>query len=273
MIRSAITVSLAPEAGSRPFVYAGELPVACTRAASLGYDAIELIPAANRTVDVEECREVLERFGLRLAALGTDAGWLTRQLTLTSHSSGKRSQALEFIKAVLAQAGELKAPVIVGAMQGRAEEGVSREQALGWLAQAFRELDALATKLEVPIFFAPLNRYETNLLNRLEDAVTFLQLARTTRFRLLAGLFHMNIEEARLPDALRVAAPYLGHVHFADSNRLAPGFGHTDFGPIAATLRELDYDGYISAEVYPLPNPETSARQSIAAFRDWFGAP
>ncbi|MEZ6149770.1 MAG: hypothetical protein R3C09_06575 [Pirellulaceae bacterium] len=60
---------------------------------------------------------------------------------------------------------------------------------------------------------------------------------KTKNVRLLADLFHMNIEEANVAQGLRDAGQYLGHVHFVDSNRRAAGLGHTDFGPIAATAR------------------------------------
>jgi sugar phosphate isomerase/epimerase len=77
----------------------------------------------------------------------------------------------------------------------------------------------------------------------------------------------MNIEEANLADAIRDAGPRVGHVHFADSNRKAAGLGHTDFAPILAALGEVGYDGYLSAEVLPLPDPDAAARQTIDTFR------
>jgi sugar phosphate isomerase/epimerase len=80
----------------------------------------------------------------------------------------------------------------------------------------------------------------------------------------------MNIEESSLADALRAAGPRLGHVHFVDSNRRAAGFGHTDFASVAQALRELSYQGYLSAEVLPWPDGETAAKQTIASFRRWF---
>ena len=87
--------------------------------------------------------------------------------------------------------------------------------------------------------------------------------------KILADLYHMNIEETNLADALRVAGPLVGHVHFADSNRRAAGLGHTDFAPIVAALVEIGYDGYLSAEVLPLPDADTAARQTIASFRKY----
>jgi sugar phosphate isomerase/epimerase len=83
----------------------------------------------------------------------------------------------------------------------------------------------------------------------------------------LADLFHMNIEESDLPAALREVGPLLGHVHFADSNRRAIGFGHTAIAPVIAALREIGYTGALSAEILPLPDAATAARQTLHSFQ------
>ena len=88
---------------------------------------------------------------------------------------------------------------------------------------------------------------------------------------LLADLYQMNIEEADLAGAIRTAAGHIGHVHFADSNRRAAGMGHTDFGAVVAALREVGFDGYLSAEVFPLPDSVTAARQTVESFRRFAG--
>ena len=89
-----------------------------------------------------------------------------------------------------------------------------------------------------------------------------------TNVGLMLDVFHMNIEEADIAAALREAGSLVGHVHFADSNRQAIGFGHTAIEPIVATLREIGYAGYLSAEILPLPDPLSAARQTIESFRN-----
>jgi sugar phosphate isomerase/epimerase len=88
--------------------------------------------------------------------------------------------------------------------------------------------------------------------------------------KLLADLFHMNIEEVDLAESLRRAGQHVGHVHLADSNRQAAGRGHTSFGPIAAALRQIGFSGYCSAEVLPLPDPLGAATATIEAFDKFF---
>ncbi|MFM9166924.1 MAG: TIM barrel protein, partial [Verrucomicrobiota bacterium] len=60
---------------------------------------------------------------------------------------------------------------------------------------------------------------------------------------------------------------HVGHVHFADSDRRAVGFGHTDVAPVVAALREIGYEGYLSAEVLPLPDSEAASARTMQSFR------
>ena len=111
------------------------------------------------------------------------------------------------------------------------------------------------------------------VFNTVADAVEFLGTLRSRNVKLLCDLFHMNIEEADIGAALKLAGPLLGHVHFADSNRRAMGFGHTDVAPIVTALNALGYDGFVSAEVLPLPDGDAAAHQMMTAFRRWFPRP
>ena len=88
---------------------------------------------------------------------------------------------------------------------------------------------------------------------------------------LLLDTFHVNIEEASLYDCFRrvMAAGRLWHVHLGDSNRLAPGQGHIDFAGIVTTLREIDYQGYLSAELLPCPDPDAAAAATIDHMRQF----
>jgi sugar phosphate isomerase/epimerase len=77
----------------------------------------------------------------------------------------------------------------------------------------------------------------------------------------------MNIEEVSMYESIKNSKYYLSHVHVADSNRWAPGSGHLDFVHIIKTLEEIDYKGYISAEILPLPNPDSAANLAIEHLR------
>jgi len=76
----------------------------------------------------------------------------------------------------------------------------------------------------------------------------------------MADTFHMNIEEKSIYDRIIRADGYLEHIHFADSNRLAPGQGHIDFKQIIHALRQINYNSFITAEILPIPNQYDAAK-------------
>jgi sugar phosphate isomerase/epimerase len=266
-MKSAITVSLVPQAKGGPFVYWNGLADACERASALGFDAIEVFPPSAVGVDWQELRDLVAKHSLKVAAIGTGGGWVVNKWTLTHHSPEVRSEAQLFIREIIDVAADFGAPAIIGSMQGRWEGDVSREQAVAHLTHGLEVLGEHAAKRGQTLLYEPLNRYETNLFNRLEDTAGLLRSLKTRNIKILADLFHMNIEEASLPDAIRAHGADIGHVHFADSNRRAIGLGHTDIAPVVEALREIGYDGHLSAEIIPLPDSDTAARQTMESFK------
>jgi sugar phosphate isomerase/epimerase len=266
-MKSAITVSLVPEAMGGPFVFWNGLEDAFQQAAAQGFDAVEIFPSEASILDGSELKALMERHQLAVAAVGTGAGWVKHRLHLTHPEASVRSRAKAFIYEMILKAAQFRAPAILGSMQGRVESGVERAQALDWLGEALSEAGALAASNGTVFLYEPLNRYETNLFNRQLDAAEFLQKRGLVTVKVLADLFHMNIEEQDLAATLRALGGMLGHLHFADSNRRAMGFGHTKGAPIIEALRSVGYSGYLSAEILPLPDSLTAARQTMESFR------
>lgn len=269
-MHSSVTVSLVPEARGGPFVFWDDLPAAARTAAELGFDAIEIFPPGPEAIDVASVRKLLADHGLKLAAMGTGAGWVKHKLHLTHPDSAVRDKAKTFIRSIIDTAGPLGAPAIIGSMQGRWGDSVSREQGFAWLGEALVELGDHAKQYNVPLIYEPLNRYETNYCTTVESGVALLKQSGATNAKLLADLFHMNIEEEDLPAAIRASAGHIGHIHLVDSNRRPAGLGHLELEPIAAALREIKYDRFLSAEALPFPDSLAAAKQTIATFRKYF---
>jgi sugar phosphate isomerase/epimerase len=270
MIKCAVTISLVPEAQGGPFVFWGDLASSCAKAAALGFDAVEIFAPSAEALDARQLKQLLTQHHLNLAALGTGAGWVLKKLRLTDPDPAVRQRARDFASAVIDLAGGFGAPAIIGSLQGRHENNVTRDQTLAWLREALEQFGPRAHAHGVPLLFEPLNRYETNLINRVADGVELLQSVRTKNVKLLCDLFHMNIEEKSITDALRLGGPHIGHIHFVDSNRQPVGNGHIDFGVVARTLIEIGYSGYVSAEALPYPNSDEAAKQTIISFKKHF---
>jgi sugar phosphate isomerase/epimerase len=267
---SSVTISLVPQAKGGPFVFWGDLEGHCQKASALGYDAVEIFaPSADVLVELQ-LADVLGRNNLKLAALGSGAGWVIHKWHLIHPDAEIRLKARKFISEIIDLAGRFGAPAIIGSLQGRVEGDVTPEQANSWLTEALEPLAAQAQILGVPLLLEPLNRYESNVFNRVGDTVAFLRGLQTRNIRILADFFHMNIEEVNSAQALKSGGDFIGHIHFVDSNRGPAGVGHIAFAPIVQALRDINYSGYISAECLPWPDPYEAARQTIQSYRKYF---
>lgn len=116
------------------------------------------------------------------------------------------------------------------------------------LLKLLEDLVQTAEKAGAHLLLEPLNRYETHFLRRLEQAAALCEALPHPNLKIMADFFHMSIEEADIPAAIRAAGKHLAHVHLADSNRLLPGQGHTDFQSSFAALREIGYAGFMALE-------------------------
>lgn len=268
MIPIAVTVSFVEEARGGPFVFWHDLPGACRKAAELGFHAVEVFPSGPDAVRSEELRQLLADHALELAAVGTGAGWVKHKLNLTLPDASARQKAKDFIRSIIDFAGTFGAPAIIGSMQGRA--GNDRESALGHLREALNDLGEHARQYHVPLVYEPLNRYETDMANTVDAGVAIVESLSTDNVVLLADLYHMNIEEADLAAALRRGGKHIGHIHFVDSNRRPAGLGHIDYAPIIAALKDINFDGYLSAEALPFPDSDAAAQQTMNTYRRLF---
>jgi sugar phosphate isomerase/epimerase len=118
-------------------------------------------------------------------------------------------------------------------------------------AVLLEELGALAEHAEAvgaTLLLEPLNRYEDHMVNTVGAAADLVREIGSDALRVVADIYHMNIEEVDIADSLRQVAPYLAHIQLGDSNRLEPGAGHVDWSAILATLDEIGYTGWLAME-------------------------
>ena len=270
MMRSCVTISLVEQARGGPFVLWDGLQDGCRKAQQAGFDAIEIFPPSGQAVDVNHLRKLLSEHSLELGAVGTGAGWVTKKWTLTNPDDRQRKQAIEFVQGIIDLAGSLGAPAIIGSMQNAFGLDIDRTTALLRLGDSIHQLAEHARQYDTVLLLEPINRYESNLINTIGSGIELLESLSADNVRLLADLFHMNIEEVDIAGALRLGGKRIGHVHLVDSNRRAAGLGHLDFEPIARALHEIQFDGFTSAEALPLPTSDEALRQTIASFRRYF---
>ena len=253
--------------GSAPFVCEGSPVQGIARAAELGYDGVELHFTNPAQADAAGIAAALKKTGLRLTALGTGRAYVNEGLSITDPDESRRSAAISRLREFIDLAGQFSAKVIIGCMRGNIASDAELPAALERLRGSMTELDRYAGERCVEIVFEPINRYENNFLCSMEEISRFIRESGLRHTGLLMDTFHMNIEEADLSRSIHMCAPEIQYVHLADSNRRYPGAGHSDLRGVIHALKQIGYEGTISAEILPWPTGDEAAARWLASTR------
>ena len=236
------------------------------KAAGLGYDGVELMVRDPAGLDWAQVKRTLEGAGLETPQVVTGELFGADGLRLVTPDDELYRRARERTEAVIDLAGYLGAMVNIGRLRGRLE-GLRVADPWAEAVDRLGRLADYAAQRGVRIVLEPLNRYETDFVLDVADGLQMVADLQCANVGLMLDVFHMNIEEASIERSLEAAGERCWHVHIADSNRRYPGAGHLDFGGVFGALGRMGYQGYVSAELFPLPDPDTAAGETIAFIR------
>jgi sugar phosphate isomerase/epimerase len=156
--------------------------------------------------------------------------------------------------------------VISVPVRGPIDNGVTHQAEIDQYVEALAIVGPHAESLGMSVVIEPLVRYETHLINRLEQAVEIAKSVGSPGVGVMADFFHMNVEEADVAASITVAGRWIQHVHLADSNRLNPGRGHTDFKPAMQALRSIGYEGTMALECKLADGPPLTELSHSSAY-------
>lgn len=132
--------------------------------------------------------------------------------------------------------------------------------------ESIRELAEYAAPLNITLLAETLNRFEQFLLNDTQEAIDYVKEVGKPNVKVMLDTFHMNIEEDSIPDAIRLAGNYLGHLHIGEGNRKVPGKGSLDWSGIGQALQDINYSDYVVME--PFVKMGGQVGQDIKVWRD-----
>jgi len=226
--------------------------------ADAGYDAIELTGRPDILEVTDEIAQASRNTGCAVSTICSGG-----RGALMAAEADQREIAIEDLRSFLTAAGQLGAtgviyaPLIAVKMNPDQYTRLpdlsplrSREDLeMDLLAEIGAEIAEHAEEQGVCVLWEPLNRYEQWWFNRLADGAALCDRVDSPACKIMADFFHMSIEEDSIPDALKAhAQDYVRHIHLADSNRVTPGHGHTDFAAAFAVLEKIGWDGYMALE-------------------------
>lgn len=251
-------------------------------AAKAGYDGVEIAPftLANSVNDIsagerQRIRDAAARAGVEIVGLH----WLLVKpegLHLTSPDAALRERTARYFCDLVDCCADFGGRVmVIGSPKQRSVlPGVSPQQAWDWAATVFRDPVRRAEERGVTLCLEPLSPAETNFINTAAEAIRFVQPFGSPRFKIIIDVKAMCSEAKPIPQIIGESWPHFAHFHANDKNLKGPGFGEVDFAPIAAALKKVGYDGYVSVEVFKFDEgPEVIATKSIEHLRRTFEIP
>lgn len=235
------------------------------KAAEYGYNGVELALRRKSDVDQVELSRMLRAYDLEVSAISTGQVFADLGLSLTNPDSDVRRRTVDILCDLADLASEFGQMVNLGRVRGSVMPGQTQSEAEVLFLDGYQSVVDHASRQGVCVILEPVNRYEINFINNLDQGSALLRkLPMSPYIGLMPDVFHMNIEDDRIGDSLRRNGIFVKYIHLADSNRWAPGWGHLDFGEVFQALADIGYKGWATVEILPNPTPDEAARQAIA---------
>jgi len=249
--------------------YSGDLPAAFAKLAALGYDGVEFMTKDPSKLNGAALRRWLDEHHLELCQICTGHVWGEDKLGLVNTDATLNPRAMERMKEIMDFAAAFfRRGVAVNIGRSRGQGDPSQpEKSLAAYEAAFRELADYAAPKGVRLTLEPITGTLIKFILTTQDGIEMCRRVNRPNFGLMLDVYHMNIEDVDIYRSFREARDYNWLVHVCDNNRKWPGSAHLDFARIIGTLEEIGYDGFVSLEMLPWPDPDTSARMAIEHLR------
>ncbi|KQO11708.1 epimerase [Agreia sp. Leaf244] len=215
------------------------------RLAKYGYKSIE-ISGEPEKYDPKHVRGLLDHYGLDCWGSVT---LMVGGRNMQSGDEGVRASSVQYVKDCIQLVSDLDGQILtlVPGEVGKITPDSTPENEWGWLVDGVKEIYEVAEAKGVRVGIEPLNRFESYLITRAEQALALCD-AVGPNLGVVLDAFHINIEEANLWDAIRLVGPKLVDFHVAENNRMPAGYGDYDWQRVVSTLEEIGYDGALTAE-------------------------
>ncbi len=247
-----------------PILLTGSIADNLSKAAKLGYNAIEVHARPDDPFDYGAIKEQMAKTSVKISALITGRLNTEGQCSLIDDRPYVMQAAMDGMYEYIDIAEKLDTDIVLGWAKGNVPPGKSREKYLRRLAQNLAHLADYAGSRNVKIHAEVINRYEVNIFTTAKETVDFIRQWKLENVYAHLDTFHMMIEETDPLEAIRYCKGHLGYFHLADNTRSYPGSGQLPFPDILKTLDEIGYGGYLSVECLPGIDREQTAKNALS---------
>jgi D-psicose/D-tagatose/L-ribulose 3-epimerase len=212
----------------------------------ISYDSVELSPGAPGTRAV---KQMLKDNGI--GCYGSISLMFTGR-DLIHADPAVRANSVDYLKKCTQMVADLDGSTmsIVPSEVGKVKAMASPEEEWQWAIEGLKEVRDYANRVGVRVAIEPLNRFETNFINRHDQALVLAEAVGPDVGACL-DVYHMNMEDADMFKAIENAGSKLFDLHVADNNRMACGMGAINWERLVGTCKQIGYEGSITVEFVP----------------------
>ncbi len=243
----------------------------CKKAKACGLDVLEVGAGdlVNMTdTELKALSDTAKMLGLEISAnLGPP-----KDKDISSADPDIRAAGVKFLCDIMHQMVKIDCKILIGALYNSwPYDFVDIDKPALWsrAVEGLKIVGDEAEKLGITIALEILNRFESCLLNDVDEGIRFCNDINKPAVKLLLDTFHMNIEEDNIADAFRKAGDLVAHVHIGEGNRKLPGQGHLPWNEIGQALKDINYKGMLVMEPFLLSGGEVG--EAIGVWRDLSG--
>lgn len=216
-----------------------------------GFQSIEIPIEDPSHIDPKHVKAELDKHGL---VCGSVCACMGPDRDLRGDATQQKT-AMDYMTRVLDQMVDLDCPSLIGPVYssvGRADAVPEKEYKQQWktVVKQLKTLSKYAQKRGRQICLEPLNRFETDFINTVDQGLQMIADVGSPVLKLHLDTFHMNIEEKNQAKAIRKAGKLLGHFHACGTDRGTPGNDSLDWPPIVAALKSVGYKGDVVIESF-----------------------
>ena len=231
---------------------------------AMGFDSIEVAIEDKNIIDWPKLKRRADDAGLKISISGAFGA----ERDISSDDAEYRNGGLTYITDCIRIANEMESPIFGGPVYSavgktRLVSPEQKKRERDWCLENLYAASKIAEEYGVVVGVEPLNRFETDMVNTADQALSLTKEIDSPFIKIVLDTFHNNIEEKSIPNTIRQVGKDLCHVQGNESDRGTPGTGNVDWVGIKEALQEIKYDGSIVIETFGAPSKELARAASI----------
>ncbi|HEX5667200.1 MAG TPA: sugar phosphate isomerase/epimerase family protein [Chitinophagaceae bacterium] len=235
----------------------GSIDEIFSKVSAMGFDAVEIAVEDPALIDITVLKGALEKFGL----IPVICGAFGPSRDLTHEDELVHRNCFEYIEACFDICTAVGAKFLAGPMYsavGKARMIPADQRKKEWnlAVKNIRKVCEMASVRGLTVALEPLNRFESDLINNVDDVLRLIKEVDHPAARIVLDGFHMNIEERDVVQAITKAGDYLIHMQVSENYRGTPGTGQTRWEDYRKGLELINYQGVVSIESFTPENQE-----------------